>query len=127
MVVTSVELHGYEEFVKYIEAVDPKGPPILLSFSGSKLPSGESWCPDCVEAEPVLKAYLSELTRDIIFVYVDVGDSVTWKDKACPFRTDPRLKLMVIPTLIRWKGVQRLEGSQCGKRDLLQMLFEDDD
>lgn len=51
----------------------------------------------------------------------------SWKDRACPFRTDSRTKLMVIPTLIKWKGVQRLEGSQCGQQDLLQMLFEEDD
>lgn len=51
----------------------------------------------------------------------------SWKDKACPFRTDSRTKLMVIPTIIKWKGVQRLEGSQCTKRELLQMLLEDDE
>uniref|UniRef100_A0A2A4JB74 Thioredoxin domain-containing protein 17 n=1 Tax=Heliothis virescens TaxID=7102 RepID=A0A2A4JB74_HELVI len=125
--VNQIELHGYEEFSKYIETVDPKGPPVLLYFSGAKLPSGESWCSDCCEAEPVVNAYLSELKKDIIFAYVDVGNRETWKDMACSFRTDSRLKLMVIPTIIVWKGVQRLEGSQCNKRELLQMLFEDED
>ena len=43
------EIHGYEEFVKYAEAIDPNGPPVVFYFSGEKLPSGESWCIDCVE------------------------------------------------------------------------------
>ncbi|XP_068629942.1 thioredoxin domain-containing protein 17-like [Battus philenor] len=125
--ISLVNLNGFEEFSKYTENIDPNGPQVLFYFSGSKLPDGRSWCPDCVEAEPVVKAYLDELKNDVIFAYVDVGDRNYWKDKACPFRTDTRTKLMVIPTIIKWKGVQRLEGSQCTKRELLQMLFEEDD
>lgn len=49
--VAIVEIHGYDEFVKYAEAIDPKGPPVLFYFSGEKLPSGESWCTDCVEGK----------------------------------------------------------------------------
>lgn len=50
-----------------------------------------------------------------------------WKDPKCPFRTDPSTKLMVLPTIIRWQQPQRLEGDQCEKKELVQMLFEDDD
>ncbi|CAH0406305.1 unnamed protein product [Chilo suppressalis] len=125
--ITYLEIKGFEEFAKYTESIDPNGAPVFFFFSGSKLPDGNSWCPDCVEAEPVVKAYLNELQKEVIFAYVDVGDREYWKDRACPFRTDNRTKLMVIPTLIKWKGVQRLEGSQCNKRDLLQMMFEEED
>ncbi|XP_050345484.1 thioredoxin domain-containing protein 17-like [Nymphalis io] len=125
--VTQIDIKGFDEFEKYTETIDANGPPVIFYFSGSKLPDGKSWCPDCVEAEPIVKAFLNELDKNILFVYVDVGDREYWKDRACPFRTDTRSKLMVIPTIIKWKGVQRLEGSQCGQRDLLQMLFEDDD
>ncbi|KAL0842383.1 hypothetical protein ABMA28_014503 [Loxostege sticticalis] len=125
--VSYVEIKGFEDFAKYTENIDPQGPPVFFFFSGSKLASGSSWCPDCVEAEPIVKAYLGELQKSVIFVYVDVGDRDYWKDKACPFRTDSRTRLMVIPTIIKWKGVQRLEGSQCNKRDLLQMMFEEEE
>ncbi|XP_073943589.1 thioredoxin domain-containing protein 17-like isoform X2 [Choristoneura fumiferana] len=125
--VTHVEIKGFEDFSKYTGSIDDAGPPVYFFFSGEKLPGGDSWCPDCVEAEPVVKAYLSELKKSITFAYVDVGNREYWKDKACPFRTDARTRLMVIPTLIKWKGVQRLEGSQCNKRDLLQMMFEDEE
>ncbi|XP_047988691.1 thioredoxin domain-containing protein 17-like [Leguminivora glycinivorella] len=125
--VTRVEIKGMDAFSKYTESLSSSGPPVFFFFSGSKLPNGSSWCPDCVEAEPIVQAYLNELQKNITFAYVDVGDRDYWKDKMCPFRTDPRTKLMVIPTLLRWKGVQRLEGSQCNKRDLLQMLFEEEE
>ncbi|XP_063531815.1 thioredoxin domain-containing protein 17-like [Cydia strobilella] len=125
--VTRVEIKGMDAFSKFTKDIDSSGPPVFFFFSGSKLPNGTSWCPDCVEAEPIVQAYLNELQKSIIFAYVDVGDRDYWKDKMCPFRTDPRSKLMVIPTLIRWKGVQRLEGSQCNKRELLQMMFEEDE
>ncbi|XP_013195804.1 thioredoxin domain-containing protein 17 [Amyelois transitella] len=125
--VTMVQLKGFDEFNKYALDIDPNGPPIFFYFSGEKLPDGRSWCPDCNDAEPIVKSYLGELQKSIIFAYVDVGDVTTWKDKACPFRTDKRTKLMVIPTIIRWNGVQRLEGEQCSKRELLQMIFEEED
>ncbi|XP_035436079.1 thioredoxin domain-containing protein 17 isoform X2 [Spodoptera frugiperda] len=125
--VTTLELHGYDEFQKYVANIDPNSRSVVVYFTGEKLPSGLSWCIDCVEAEPVVKAYLNELKKEITFVFVDVGNPETWRNKACPFRTDSRTRLMVIPTIIVWNGVQRLEGSQCAKRELLNMLFEDED
>ncbi|XP_039746733.1 thioredoxin domain-containing protein 17-like [Pararge aegeria] len=125
--VTIVQIKGFDDFAKYIASISSSSPLVLFYFSGSKLPNGSSWCSDCVEAEPVVKAFLTEVKKEATFVYVDVGDREYWKDKACPFRTDNRTKLMVIPTIIKWKGVQRLEGSQCSNRELLQMLFEEDD
>lgn len=45
------EIKSLNEFDKYVDAIDPKGPPVLLYFSGAKLPSGDSWCIDCVEGK----------------------------------------------------------------------------
>ncbi|XP_026747637.1 thioredoxin domain-containing protein 17-like [Trichoplusia ni] len=125
--VTKIDLVGYEEFKRYVETLDSKASKAIFYFSGTKLADGTSWCPDCVEAEPIVKTFMNELKKDLIFGYVDVGDRPSWKSATCPFRTDPRLKLMVIPTIIVWKGVQRLEGTQCTKVDLLQMLVEDEE
>ncbi|CAG9114858.1 hypothetical protein JYU34_007617 [Plutella xylostella] len=117
---------GFSELENFLSNVDSKKS-VYLYFTGSKLENGLSWCPDCVEAEPVVKAVLSELKKDVVFAYVDVGTREYWKDKDCPFRTDKRTKLLVIPTLIKYKGVQRLEGSQLNNRELLQMMFEDEE
>lgn len=51
----------------------------------------------------------------------------TWKDKDNSFRKDKDCHLSVIPTLIRWKNPQRLEGDQLLKSELLQMFFADED
>lgn len=50
-----------------------------------------------------------------------------WKDPNCSFRKDPKTKLMVIPTLVRWNGPQKLEGEQCEKAELVSMLFQEED
>ncbi|XP_053625560.1 thioredoxin domain-containing protein 17-like isoform X2 [Plodia interpunctella] len=125
--VTCLKINGFNEFVEYAENINSDGPPVFFYFTGDKLPDGQSWCPDCNVAEPIVKAYLEELKKSVIFVFVQVGDPTTWRDRACPFRTDARTKLLVIPTIIKWKGVQRLEGEQCAKRDLLQMMFEEEE
>lgn len=49
--VSFINIKGFDEFAKYTENIDPKGPPVLFCFSGSKLPDGRSWCPDCVEGD----------------------------------------------------------------------------
>lgn len=41
-------IEGYEAFFKFIEQYKANGPVIVL-YSGTKLPNGQSWCPDCVE------------------------------------------------------------------------------
>lgn len=51
----------------------------------------------------------------------------TWKDMNNSFRKDKDTHLSVIPTLIRWKQPQRLEGDQLLKPELLQMFFADED
>lgn len=46
---------------------------------------------------------------------------------ACPFRKDDRLRLMVIPTVMKWETPKRLDGvEKCGKLELLELLFTED-
>lgn len=47
--VTTLELHGYDEFQKYVANIDPNSRSVVVYFTGEKLPSGLSWCIDCVE------------------------------------------------------------------------------
>lgn len=51
----------------------------------------------------------------------------SWKNLENPFRKDTRTHLVFLPTLLRWKGAQRLDGSQAANEDLVAMLFEDED
>lgn len=64
----------------------------------------------------------------IIYKFVPILISIiSWKDPNCPFRKDPRTHLVFLPTLLRWKSPQRLDGERCSDADLVQMLFEDED
>jgi thiol-disulfide isomerase/thioredoxin len=51
---------GYDNFCKFIENFDSKGQLVHIYFGGSKLPSGESWCDDCVRAAPVIEEALQK-------------------------------------------------------------------
>lgn len=45
------QIEGYPAFCEFIENLkDPKGNVHVL-FSGSKLETGQSWCPTCVEGK----------------------------------------------------------------------------
>ena len=41
-------VEGYEKFVDFVQNFKTDGPTFIL-YTGSKLPNGDSWCPDCVE------------------------------------------------------------------------------
>ncbi|TMW42554.1 hypothetical protein DOY81_012367 [Sarcophaga bullata] len=101
--------------------------PLYILFTGDKNSDGVSWCPDCNVAQPNIdKAIEKFAAANDNFLVVEVGDRPFWKDMKNPFRSDPNIKLMVIPTLLRWKSVVRLEGEQCEKWDLLEMLFNEE-
>ncbi|XP_051175287.1 thioredoxin domain-containing protein 17-like [Leptopilina boulardi] len=119
-------IEGYEEFVNYMKKF--KEPDVVyILYSGSKLPNGDSWCPDCVEAMPHIEKGIQSAPKDSHFVYVEVGDRPFWKDNKCPFRTDTKTKLNVLPTLSRWGTQKRLEGDDCSKNELLEMLITDEE
>ncbi|KAG5669020.1 hypothetical protein PVAND_016922 [Polypedilum vanderplanki] len=116
---------GFDEFTEFIKNF--KSDKIVnVLFTGEKA-DGKSWCPDCNEAEGFVNDAIEKYADNTVFVSVDVGNRETWKDLKNPFRTDKDTNLMVIPTLIRWKNPQRLEGDQLCKPELLQMFFTEED
>uniref|UniRef100_A0A182JZJ1 Thioredoxin domain-containing protein 17 n=1 Tax=Anopheles christyi TaxID=43041 RepID=A0A182JZJ1_9DIPT len=119
---------GYDAFVAFMKDFNGNGGAINILFTGEKLENGLSWCGDCVEAAPFIeKAVEMNAPENSHFIYVDVGDRPTWKDMNNSFRKDANTHLSVIPTMIRWKQPQRLEGEQCAKADLLELFFSEDD
>ncbi|XP_058467905.1 thioredoxin domain-containing protein 17-like [Malaya genurostris] len=118
---------GYDQFIRFIEKYKNEKNTVNILFSGSKLENGLSWCSDCVEASPFIETALKHAPATAHFIYVDVGDRQAWKDMQNPFRKNVDTHLSVIPTLIRWRHPQRLEGEQCTKPDLLEMFFSDED
>ncbi|XP_055586232.1 thioredoxin domain-containing protein 17-like [Uranotaenia lowii] len=119
---------GFEGFLNFIKDFLPDGQVINVLFTGAKMNNGVSWCSDCVEAAPFIEEAVDRSApAGSHLVYVDVGDRPTWKDMNNPFRKHTETHLSVIPTLIRWKNPQRLEGEQCAKPDLLDMFFGEDE
>uniref|UniRef100_A0A2K5BYQ8 Thioredoxin domain-containing protein 17 n=1 Tax=Aotus nancymaae TaxID=37293 RepID=A0A2K5BYQ8_AOTNA len=55
------------------------GKAIFASFTGSKDTGGKSWCPDCVQAEPVVREGLKHVREGCVFIYCQVGDKPYWK------------------------------------------------
>ncbi|CAL7947238.1 unnamed protein product [Xylocopa violacea] len=119
-------VEGYENFFKFMENFKPNESVYVL-YSGKKLPNGKSWCPDCVEAEPFIEKGFKTAPESTHLVEVEVGDRPYWKDLNCPFRINPATKLKLLPTLARWGTQKRLEGDQCLKVDLIDMLLTDED
>ncbi|XP_070509018.1 thioredoxin domain-containing protein 17-like [Chironomus tepperi] len=116
---------GYAAFVDFMKTFS-SDKIINILFSGEKV-DGKSWCPDCNDADPFIDDALKQFGDNTVFIFVDVGDRTTWKDMKNPFRLDKDTHLSVIPTLIRWKNPQRLEGEQLCKPELLQMFFTEED
>lgn len=116
-----VHVEGYEALQKQVDV--HKGHPIFVLFSGSVGPDGQSWCPDCVIADPVIKESLHAAPKDAVVIHCGVGDRPFWKDQKNVFRT--KLRINCVPTLIKWGEQKRLEDADCAKKDLVVMLFED--
>lgn len=107
---------------------DDDGTLVFLLFFGSERPeTGESWCPDCVMADPLIRGTLSRISaHPVHLVECPVGERAAYKGNADhPYRRDPRVSLQRIPTLIRWAGQRelgRLVEAQCLSPDAILNL-----
>uniref|UniRef100_A0A023FTK0 Thioredoxin domain-containing protein 17 n=1 Tax=Amblyomma parvum TaxID=251391 RepID=A0A023FTK0_AMBPA len=122
--VQKIVTRTFDEFQSAIKSLKAKGL-VLCFFAGAEDANGASWCPDCVAAKPVLEAALKKAPEDTTLVTCYIERAI-WKDQTNPFRTDKTLKLTCVPTLIRWGTEQRLDDAQCQKKDMVEMLLEDD-
>ncbi|XP_031551663.1 thioredoxin domain-containing protein 17-like [Actinia tenebrosa] len=96
----------------------------FVMFIGAIDETGDSWCPDCRDAEPVVEKGLNSAPSDSVFILVVVGDRPTWKDPNNEFRTG-KYKLTGIPTLVEIGTQKRLGPDECKKQDLVDMFFKD--
>ncbi|XP_078535459.1 thioredoxin domain-containing protein 17 [Lissotriton helveticus] len=117
-----VKAQGYDEFMQTAQCYKDKN--VFVLFCGTKTEEGVSWCPDCVEAEPVIRAELQCLPEGSIFIYCQVGERAYWKDPNNDFRK--KLKLTAVPTLMKYNTHEKLVEEQCMKKDLVQMMFSEE-
>ena len=79
--VHEIVVNGYEELKTQMESLreneETKSKQIFVLYTGDKTESGKSWCPDCVDAEPVIKCNLGLLDDNSVFITCFVGDRET--------------------------------------------------
>ncbi|XP_020628888.1 thioredoxin domain-containing protein 17-like [Orbicella faveolata] len=93
-----------------------------VMFIGSMNESGESWCPDCREVEPVVEAALQQASSDLVFILVIVGDKPEWKSPENEFRKS-EFKLTEIPTIVDYGTDKRLGCEDCKIQDKVDKFF----
>ncbi|XP_050435745.1 thioredoxin domain-containing protein 17-like [Adelges cooleyi] len=129
-----VHLHhtkNYEEFTTLMKKLDDANQKSYVVFTGTPNETGKSWCSDCVLAEPVIQNQIElneQLLKDVNLVYAYAGKREEWKNcPGNPFKTDKRIRLQFLPTIIKWGTLHKLQVEECLKPDLVNMLFEDSD
>ncbi|ETO18237.1 hypothetical protein RFI_19042 [Reticulomyxa filosa] len=125
-----VVVNGMDELNSRLEESSKKYARVWVLFCGTiDEKTGGSWCPDCVEADPVINKCLSKLSDKewdkSIFIKCYVGDRPFWKDPNCIFRKDKRFSLKAVPTLIEWNTPKKLIDAECKKEVMVSALLED--
>ena len=100
----------------------------LFLFFGSEDPgTGASWCPDCVTADPVLRAACVRLRPELTLYECPVGLRSDWKGRSeHPYRIDPDFRIARIPTLILMvDGLERgrLVEADCAQPSVVEAFL----
>ncbi|TGZ57283.1 hypothetical protein CRM22_009946 [Opisthorchis felineus] len=106
---------------------------VYAFFIGTTDPiTGDSWCPDCRTAEPIVEEATKKMSEKDLFIMCEVGDRDHWKTATNPFRTHPVFKLTEIPTLLSFyldvgeiAVRSRLVNDGCKDPDLVDKFFSE--
>ncbi|KAI8823478.1 uncharacterized protein EV422DRAFT_565422 [Fimicolochytrium jonesii] len=104
---------AFDATVKETVANAP-GRVFILLFGTEDEKTGESWCPDCVIADPLVRKHVRQVA-DSTLLEVPVGARSAWRSPDNFYRSHPQLKLTAVPTLFEW-----------GKDGPIKSLVEDD-
>lgn len=67
--------NGLVQLRSYLKSIEAAKNPVYILFTGDKSESnGQSWCPDCNVADPVIKNNLHLLSDNSEFITCFVGD-----------------------------------------------------
>ncbi|KAL1916199.1 uncharacterized protein VTP21DRAFT_5816 [Calcarisporiella thermophila] len=123
---------AFHEIIQSNIAQLNEGKRLFVLFFGTEDPqTGESWCPDCVIAEPAIRSSLSKSTKaqgkDTLLIECPVGPRSEWKNNPThPYRVDSATKVTGVPTLIRWTqngAGDRLVEEECADAARLATFF----
>ncbi|GAA5816505.1 hypothetical protein MFLAVUS_010034 [Mucor flavus] len=97
----SVRINNIEDFDIQVKAALETGNPVFVLFFGTAdAETSESWCPDCVIADPLVRKAVLQV-KDSILLEAPVGGRDEWKGNTThPYRV--RFSVPAIPTLYKW-------------------------
>lgn len=73
----------------------------VLFYAEKNLETGESWCSDCTNGEPIIISSINHHNPDAILVYCIVKHWAYRNKDTYPYRHNPLIKLNCVPTLHR--------------------------
>ncbi|KAI7855974.1 hypothetical protein BDC45DRAFT_505203 [Circinella umbellata] len=116
-----------EAFDQTLKKVLEEHSPVFVLFFGNELPeTSESWCPDCVIADPrIRKAILDHAPATSALIEAPVGLRDEWRSTNNVYRS--RYSLTAIPTLFQWTKNgpgERLVEEECSDTNKLQAFVE---
>lgn len=114
-----------ETFKSILESALAANPgKVFCLFTGAKNTDGVSWCPDCTRAEPVIDSVLVE--RSEVTLIEAIVERAAYRDAQYLYRTDTKIKLKCVPTLMRWdaSAAMSLDDKQSSDDVLVRELFD---
>jgi len=99
----------------------------FVLFFGSEVQGGNSWCPDCIVADPVIKKAISKVDN-LVLVECPVGNISEYKNVPNhPYKTHKQIQLQRVPTLIAWTKegpAARLIEDECKIQENIENLIK---
>lgn len=108
-----LDAHSAEQLSDHLKKLRRVPNVFLLFLADAEPTTGQSWCPDCRKAEPVIASVLHTShasNRLLTLIRVYVGDRATWRASENPFRKAPYF-VTGVPTLGLWDGEKLAEGA----------------
>ncbi|KAF1803123.1 hypothetical protein FB192DRAFT_1366530 [Mucor lusitanicus] len=110
-----------ENFDQEVNKAVESGNPVFVLFFGTETPeTSESWCPDCVIADPLVRKAIIPI-ENAILLEAPVGARNDWKgNTAHPYRV--RFNVPAIPTLFKWSEAgpgEKLVEEECADANKL--------
>lgn len=88
-----------ETLVSAQKAAKENGSKLFVFAYGAEGEDGNSWCPDCVDAKPVIEGGLAKVSHAV--VYASCPRDEYKKGEEFPYRSHKAVKLQALPQLNR--------------------------
>jgi hypothetical protein len=109
-IVLPVTPDASSEFDSALATALASGSRVFVLFTGAAVEGGASWCKDCEDCKPMLKAMFAEAGSIRATTLIEVplaregykGNAANWA------RVHTSVKLTAVPTIMRWGKVKKL-------------------